>query len=162
MIRWRVAVLAASAAGALACTACSSDSPGQVPLSSGTGTSPTSSAPSTPTLGITSSGGVVTATNAANGKSLALRVGDRLKVTLNSTYWKFGPAPGHVVNHAAGPQVAPDPSCVPGGGCGTVTESFVAVGVGTAHITASRTSCGEAMACTPAQAAFSVTVIVSQ
>lgn len=161
MIRWRVAVLAAGAAGALMCSACSSDSPGQVPLSSGTATSPASPAPSTPTSGITSSGGVVTATNAANGKSLSLRVGDRLEVTLSSTYWMFDPAPGHVVNAGAGPQVAPDPSCVPGGGCGTVTQSFVAVGAGTAQVTAHRTSCGEAMACTPAQASFTVTVVVS-
>ncbi len=49
---------------------------------------------------------------------------------------------------------------MPGGGCGTVTAWFNADGPGTAVVTASRTSCGEAMACGGGAGSYRLTVIV--
>jgi hypothetical protein len=51
-------------------------------------------------------------------------------------------------------------TCVPGGGCGTVTAAFRALAPGRATITASRTTCGEAMRCTGTDGAWEVTVVV--
>jgi hypothetical protein len=50
--------------------------------------------------------------------------------------------------------------CVPGGGCGTVTQSYVAVAPGRTTIDAERDLCGEALACPPDKRKFSVTVVV--
>jgi hypothetical protein len=50
--------------------------------------------------------------------------------------------------------------CMPGAGCGTVTQSFKAVAAGQAELTADRVVCGEAMACRPEQRHFGVTVVV--
>jgi hypothetical protein len=46
-------------------------------------------------------------------------------------------------------------------GCGTVTAVFRAVAPGSATITASRTTCGEALLCTGSAGAYEVTIVVS-
>jgi hypothetical protein len=46
-------------------------------------------------------------------------------------------------------------------GCGTVTQGFVALSDGSATVRASRTTCGEAMACPPQDATYEVTVRVT-
>jgi hypothetical protein len=95
---------------------------------------------------------------------VTLRTGGTLSVVLHSTYWQYDPpSDPSVLRSQADPTYSPDPpgSCVPGGGCGTLTAGFRALRPGRAVITAHRTSCGEAMACVGDAGRFSVTVVVS-
>ncbi|TMD22285.1 MAG: hypothetical protein E6I98_00040 [Chloroflexi bacterium] len=108
-------------------------------------------------------GHLAVASDSDNGKTVNLRIGDRLEVRLTSTYWTIAGSSNQQVLKAVGPvQVSPQSSgCVPGGGCGTVVAIFDVVGTGSAQVTASRTSCGEAMGCTGDQGSFRVTVQAS-
>jgi hypothetical protein len=66
-----------------------------------------------------------------------------------------------VLRPQGAPVVLPQPSgCVVGQGCGTVTAWYVGAAVGAAKVTASRTSCGEAMGCTAATGSFTLRVVV--
>jgi hypothetical protein len=105
----------------------------------------------------------VVARDADNGKTLHLRVGDRLEVRLNSTYWTFADSSrSPVVRQTAPATISPQPNgCVPGGGCGVVAAGFDVIGTGTAEIVATRTSCGEAMGCTGDRGSYRLTVIAS-
>jgi hypothetical protein len=98
------------------------------------------------------------------GQTVRVVPGERITVVLHSTYWRFATLPDTTVLTTDGqPAVAGSPpghGCVPGGGCGTVTASYLARSVGSIAITASRTSCGEALACGPDQASFSITIVV--
>ena len=119
----------------------------------------------TPTATATTSAHV-TASEAQSGSTLTLQRGDTLTVTLHSTYWTIDGSSDSAVLTAQGPAVTQgDPPsshrCVPGGGCGTVTQNFAAVGTGTADVTANRTTCGEALRCTtPEQGQWVVHVVV--
>lgn len=107
-------------------------------------------------------GAAVTASDANDGQVVILHMGDHLKVTLASTYWSIHPLPDATVLIAlAAPQIQPSPGCVPGQGCGTVTQEYLAGGLGQVQIAASRTTCGEALACTGTQGSFSLTVQVT-
>lgn len=98
--------------------------------------------------------------DAENGTTVNLHVGDRLALTLHSTYWTISGSTNSRVLTAEGPEaVSPAPGgCVPGGGCGTVTMTFDVIGTGSADVTASRVSCGEAMLCTGTQGSYKITV----
>jgi hypothetical protein len=99
--------------------------------------------------------------DADNGHTVTAARGDRVVVTLNSTYWKIdGGSDPAVLRQDGDTAYAPAGNCVPGGGCGTATASFTAVGAGAARVTASRTSCGEAMGCTGGAGTFFVDVNV--
>ena len=92
-----------------------------------------------------------------------MRPGDTLVVTLASTYWTVQPASDPAVIDEMGsalivPRIG---GCVPGGGCGTVTATFVAHTHGTALLTATRTTCGEALLCQGGAGRFSLTVTVT-
>lgn len=102
------------------------------------------------------------ARDTASGHTLTLRRGQLLRVVLSSTYWQFGSAPDPAVLRAvAAPQTSPRRSgCVPGGGCGTVTATFVGVGAGRTDVVAHRSSCGEAMGCTAQASRFTLHVVV--
>jgi len=104
----------------------------------------------------------LTATDAENGHRITVHVGDRVSVVLRSTYWKFaGSSDAAVFTPVGSPTVSPSPSgCVPGQGCGTVTAAFLAVAPGTAQITASRMSCGEALRCTGSAGSYRLAVTV--
>ena len=106
---------------------------------------------------------VLTASDAQNGRTVTLHVGDSLDITLHSTYWRFaGSSNAAVVAPEASPTVSPSASgCVAGQGCGTVTASFDALAVGTAVIDASRTTCGEALLCTGSAGSYRLTVEVT-
>jgi len=105
----------------------------------------------------------VVATDADKGHTLTLHLGDTLVVSLASTYWQVeGSSDTSVLRASGQPAVAPSPGCVPGSGCGTVTQSFTAVATGTADVTASRTGCGEARRCTGDEGHYQVTVVVKQ
>ena len=97
-----------------------------------------------------------------NGKTVHAQVGDTVEVVLTSTYWKMGPTSNTAVLAAHGaPTTVPSPGCVPGQGCGTVTATFHVVGKGTATVTASRVSCGEALRCTDGAGAFRITIVAA-
>jgi len=95
-----------------------------------------------------------------DGGTVALRVGQRLRVVLHSTYWDFKAVDSPVLHTVRAPTVAPKSGCVPGQGCGTVTALYVARAAGTASVRAARTSCGEAMGCTGDAGSYSLTVVV--
>jgi len=93
---------------------------------------------------------------------VSVRTGERVTVELASTYWMIaGSSNPAVLRQASQAQVRPSGNCVPGGGCGAASAAFDAVAPGTAMISASRNSCGEAMACSPAQSVCRVTVQVT-
>jgi hypothetical protein len=97
-----------------------------------------------------------------NGRSVTLARGGRLTVVLGSTYWTFqGSSNPSVLRPRGSSQTKPGSGCPPGGGCGAVSLDFEAVAAGQADVTASRSSCGEAMACTGGRGSFRVTVVVS-
>ena len=105
---------------------------------------------------------MVTASEADNGHVVRLRAGQRLRVVLHSTYWAMKPVTSsQVLSPDGNPVTSPQPSgCVPGGGCGTLTAGYRAVAPGREKLMATRTSCGEAMGCTSADASWTVTVLV--
>jgi len=97
-----------------------------------------------------------------NGRTFDVPVGTRIDMVLGSTYWNFKPSSDPAVVAANGSVTAsPAPGCVPGGGCGTVTEEYVVQSNGTAVLSAHRTSCGEALLCRPGQRSFSITIVTS-
>ncbi len=104
----------------------------------------------------------MTVTDAANGTTIRLAQGEHVTIVLGSTYWRFtGSSDASVVAAEGDPQFQSMRSnCVPGGGCGGVTQSFVAAGAGQAQISAERIVCGEVLACAPNQLHFSITIIV--
>ena len=102
----------------------------------------------------------VAVTETDNGRTVTVASGGQVVVTLHSTYWTFGAAPNPAVLREVGQPVASPGSCPPGVGCGQVTATFTAVGPGRADITASRSSCGEALSCTGGAGSFRVSVVV--
>ena len=105
----------------------------------------------------------VAASEADGGKTVTLRRGSRLTLTLHSTYWSIkGSSNPAVLHELFPPATRPMPAhCVPGQGCGTVSASFAAVSSGRADVTASRTTCGEALQCAPAQRDYVLHVVVT-
>lgn len=100
----------------------------------------------------------------SDGSTVHLAPGDRVRVVLHSTYWTFRPPSDRAVVAGDGPGAyASGPNCptYPGSGCGTVTVRYSARHAGAAVIAADRTSCGEAIRCTPAALHWSVNVAVS-
>jgi hypothetical protein len=99
------------------------------------------------------------------GETVAVKVGATVRVVLHSTYWSpaTSSAPA-IVAPTAAPTVSPAPpgTCLPGIGCGTVTSTFVASAPGDAVLTASRTVCGEALNCKPADRLWTVDLRVTR
>jgi hypothetical protein len=93
---------------------------------------------------------------ASNTRTFVVHVGAPIKLTLISTYWTVAKvAPGGAVRQVGEPAVFPGvingPGCMVGQGCGTVTVHYKAVRTGVIRLSASRHTCGEAMACQPSQ-----------
>lgn len=102
-------------------------------------------------------------TESDNGRSVVVRVGSDVKLVLHNTYWQISKSSDPaVLALVAGPDYsgAGPISCIPGTGCGTVTAVFRAIAPGQATVTASRTSCGEVLACTGSAGAYRVTFVV--
>lgn len=102
-------------------------------------------------------------TEANNGQTIAAPVGTVVTLVLHNTYWIIVGSSNPNVLVLGGPPVysgAGPIKCIPGTGCGTVTAAFRAMSPGSAVITASRTSCGEALQCTGSAARYMVTVVV--
>jgi hypothetical protein len=107
---------------------------------------------------------VVVAKDNANGKTVRVSVGDRLELILASDYWNVDPSSSPAVLRQDGEtsDLARPSDCptLPGLGCVPEQTSFTAMAPGTVVITASRQSCGEALACRPDQRHFRLTVVV--
>ncbi|MEV7186784.1 hypothetical protein [Kitasatospora sp. NPDC093102] len=128
------------------------------------GCASTGTVPSTPAATPAAlSPATVTVDEHADHTTLKAAVGTTVTLTLHSIYWSAATSSApDVVTPDGAPTTAPSPSCRPGGGCGTVTASFTARAPGTARLTATRTSCGEALNCPPEQRGYEVTVEVTR
>ena len=125
------------------------------------GSAGTTSGPSPSTAVLPSNAQV---TEADNGQTVTATVGSTVTVTLENTYWMIGASSDPaVLALESGPTTsgAAPSSCLPGMGCGEVTAAFRALAPGQATITASRTTCGEALLCTGSAGAFAVNIVVS-
>jgi hypothetical protein len=109
----------------------------------------------------TSRSDVFTVTFADKGKTVDLRVGETLRVVLDNTYWSTNPPSSNSASLVQRGEVRVYPrlaGCVAGEGCGTVITLFRATAAGTAMVSASRVSCGEALRCTGGNGSFEITV----
>lgn len=116
--------------------------------------------------GAASGQGTVRAGDAQNGQTITLQPGQTLTVTLSTTYWTIQGSSNAQALAPAGAPVA-SPASIDSchfGGCaalgGTTSQTFRAVAPGTARVTASRVTCGEAMACVGASGRYALTVEV--
>ncbi|TQF04968.1 hypothetical protein E6W39_25470 [Kitasatospora acidiphila] len=104
-------------------------------------------------------------TDSANNTTVHATVGQTVVIALGSSYWSevTSSAPQLLQRVAQShPMTSSSPSfCPPGGGCGAQPSSFVAKAAGSARLTADRHVCGEAMACSPDQRTFTVTVEIT-
>ena len=116
-----------------------------------------SGGPATPTA-------LTVSSDHANGRTFRVTVGERLNLILTSTYWQLrGSSAPAVLRQDGGATPLPRPSScpkIPGLGCTPVRTSFLALAPGTAVITASRTTCGEALRCAAGQRHLRVTIVV--
>ncbi len=99
-----------------------------------------------------------------NGTTVNVQLGSRIKVTLNSTYWNFNPPSDQNFLSQIGQPVydsAPTGHTVPGSGAGTATIEYQALSKGHTTVSASRTSCGEAIRCTENQGSYTLNIIVN-
>jgi hypothetical protein len=107
---------------------------------------------------------VIVVRDNANGKAVSARAGDRIGLILSSSYWHVtGSSAPSVLRQDGPPALLPRPSScpdIPGLGCTPVRANFTAVTSGKAVITASRSTCGEALRCKPDQTRFAVIVVV--
>jgi hypothetical protein len=100
-------------------------------------------------------------TESDNGKTVTAQRHQMIRLELHSTYWMLsGPSDATVLQPTNGPTVIPSPGCVPGQGCGAVVATYQAMAAGHAQLSASRTTCGEALTCTPSNGSFAVLVVV--
>lgn len=107
---------------------------------------------------------VIVVRDNANGKSVSARAGDRIELILSSSYWHVTGSSAPGVLRQDGPSVllSRPGSCpdIPGLGCVPVRADFTALTDGTAEITATRSTCGEALRCAAGQTRFTVFVVV--
>ena len=107
---------------------------------------------------------VIVVRNDANGTAVSARAGDRIELILSSSYWHVtGSSAPSVLRQDGAPVLLARPSScpdIPGLGCNPVRADFTALADGKAVITASRSSCGEALRCNPDQTRFKVMVAV--
>lgn len=104
----------------------------------------------------------VAASEPSAGRTYQIRRGDRVVLSLHSTYWHIAPPDGRILTQTGAQTVIPAPAgtCRPGIGCGTVQATFIASATGSAELTASRTTCGEAKSCLPGQRSYVTHLVV--
>jgi hypothetical protein len=100
----------------------------------------------------------------ANQSIVRVVVGNRVELLLHSSYWANFASSQSAVVRADGPvrMMPTTQHCVPGGGCQPVLATFTALTAGTAVLSASRTSCGEALRCSRANSQYHVTIVVTR
>ncbi|MER8009562.1 hypothetical protein [Streptomyces sp. NPDC094149] len=125
---------------------------------SGTAGSPSSTSPSVSASPTHS----VVLDERARGTAVRVPPGTRLVVRLHSSYWSTPAGSNPRVLDPGGGGTTVAATCPPGRGCGLSSARFTALRPGTAHITARRHSCGEAMRCPPGQERYDVTVTVTR
>ena len=107
---------------------------------------------------------VIVVSDDSNGKTVHVAVGEQVKLILSSDYWRVhGSSSNAVLVQIGRARLLPRPKdCpkIPGLGCVPFETTFTALAKGTAVITASRQTCGEALACQPPQEHFRLTVVV--
>ncbi|MFC1432517.1 hypothetical protein ACEZDB_17870 [Streptacidiphilus sp. N1-3] len=120
-------------------------------------------APASPPSG--SGGRTASLDEHAAGSTVSVPRGTTVLLTLHSTYWaparSSAPALLQPLGGATSSAAAVGPGCRPGAGCGTVVSRFLALRGGRVTLSSARTSCGEAMACRPAERTFRVTIVVT-
>jgi hypothetical protein len=110
---------------------------------------------------------VIVVRDNANGRTVSVRAGDRIELILASSYWNVtGSSAPRVLRQEGATALLPRPgTCpdIPGLGCIPERTDFKALTSGKAVITASRTSCGEALRCVGRShpTRFTLTVVVS-
>ncbi|HEY4459350.1 MAG TPA: hypothetical protein VGN81_33870 [Pseudonocardiaceae bacterium] len=98
----------------------------------------------------------------ANNSTLHLHPGQIVHIGLHNTYWSDPVSTAPAILSIEGTVTRThEGGCPIGSGCGTVSARFVATKPGTARLEAHRSSCGEAMACSPSQRQFTVTVTIN-
>jgi hypothetical protein len=98
-----------------------------------------------------------------NHQTVSVHVGQTVELTLASTYWTIGAPSGTALGTTGAERKTPNdtkPGCHAGSGCGTDVRDFRAVRTGTSGISATRSSCGEALRCPDDKSRFFVTVHV--
>lgn len=120
--------------------------------------------PSASSSTITVSGSPLVLDEHAKGKVVKIAVGTSVELILHSSYWNINNSSSPKVLSEIGEptQLPVTPTCPPGIGCNPVQATFTAMTPGTAVLSASRMSCGEAMGCGPGQGHFQVTVVVTK
>lgn len=105
---------------------------------------------------------LITEHDLANGKTVHVRVGDKVALILGSSYWQFAGSSKPDVLRQMGPAtlVKSSRKCLPGVGCQPKRAVFKALAAGRAVVTAHRVTCGEALACTGSRGHFKLTVLV--
>ncbi|MCX3058272.1 hypothetical protein [Streptomyces beihaiensis] len=148
-------------AAVLALAGCGSDTAQPVASRSTPALSPSASAATPGTSHEV--GTTLTVDEHANGTTVHVARGGTVSLVLHSTLWPVpkDSAPA-LLKPLGGPAVAHSTPCVTGGGCGTRTTRYLAAEPGTAVLSDHRRSCGEARLCTPAQASFTVTVVIGR
>jgi hypothetical protein len=108
---------------------------------------------------------VIVVRDNANGRTVSVRAGDTLELILSSTYWNVaGSSASRVLRQDGATTLLPRPSScprIPGLGCTPQRTDFKALSSGKAVVTASRTTCGEALACVGRATKFTLIVIVA-
>jgi hypothetical protein len=98
-----------------------------------------------------------------NHHAVSVHVGQTVELTLASTYWTIGGPSGTALGATGPERKTPNytkPGCHGGSGCGTDVRDFKAVRTGTSGISATRSTCGEALRCPDDKSRFFVTVHV--
>ncbi|MFC6599119.1 hypothetical protein [Kitasatospora paranensis] len=123
---------------------------------------PAGSSPAAGSAGPATSPPTTTLDEQANHSTVTVKVGSTIRIVLHSTYWSAvtSSAP-HLLAPTAAPSVSAASPCPPGGGCGTLTQTFLARAAGPVELTAQRTSCGEAKPCLPDQRTLAITVDIT-
>ena len=111
-------------------------------------------------------GGATVVDEANNNTVVRVHEHARLEVILHSSYWGMHGSSRPSVLSQDGPSVLlppPPGGCLPGVGCRPVETVFTAEHPGVAVVTASRTTCGEALLCTTySQSHYRIVVIVTR
>jgi hypothetical protein len=151
----RLLVLVLAVLAMLALAACGSGGPSIPTFRTEPTTTSTTTAPTISGISIGSS---------ENKHTVSVVVGQTITLTLDSTYWKINGSSNPKVVRQVGKQVTtPQISgCVPGQGCGTAQAEFIALAPGNAVLSATRTTCGEALRCVGSEGSYRTTVTVKK
>ena len=97
------------------------------------------------------------------GTTVTVQLGERFAVSLASSYWQFQDLPAASPAEQVGKTTyATGKNCptIPGSGCGILTATFESIAAGRAVISASRSTCGEALACDHGEGRDQCTIVV--